>query len=318
MESSGSKVHGFICGMPRSGTTWISQCVGASEKVSVFGETQYWGKKYLNTEGKLYKKEDIKHIIKNMWSFIYKKGHKKSIKGILDDEEDEICKYPRTPKNLFNKICEKVSKKQKTEKVMEKTPHHINYIDRIAQTYENARFLITKRNPYDFALSYKHQKDRRKGKEKKQFSRMYHPIGVSLVYRGYCRSINKAISDYPERTLVVSIEEIKKSPDREIDKIYSFFEIEGERFVLPPHNSSFPEGDKPTLNSEDLFFINLFSGDSAKKMGYKLKERPNIDSEILKSFARAPKWAKNVLSNMKSRSESPYQYIYNWAKKIFR
>jgi hypothetical protein len=114
------------------------------------------------------------------------------------------------------------------------------------------------------------------------------------------------------------MEEIKKSPEKEIDKIYSFFKIKGERFVLPPRNSSFPESDKPTLNSEDLFFINLLSGDSVKKVGYKLKERPNIDSKILKSLARAPKWAKNVLSNMKSRSENPYQYIYNWAKKIFR
>ncbi len=53
-----TKLLGFIVGMSRSGTTWLSNSLNAHPSVAVFGETGFWGKMYIVPKGQTYCPDD--------------------------------------------------------------------------------------------------------------------------------------------------------------------------------------------------------------------------------------------------------------------
>ena len=50
-DNDNCAVH-YICGMPRSGTTWMDACLSSHAACASLGETLYWGRGYISPKNR--------------------------------------------------------------------------------------------------------------------------------------------------------------------------------------------------------------------------------------------------------------------------
>jgi hypothetical protein len=303
---------GFIVGMSRAGTQWMARGLGSHPETVAFGETQFWGKKYVEPSRNYYTEDEVQRIIEGLPGVILSQGEPKQIKSIVDRRIDPTSEISLTPKGLFDRICQVVAASEGKSYAVEKTPHHINHLGRIAEAYPKARFVVMARSPYEFMRSYKHQGDRKPEDVRQAFKRMYHPVGCALVYRGYARSIRRALHDYPTRTLQVTLGDVKSDAEAALEKAQRFFGLEASAPVPPPTNSSFPEGESPSLDAEDLFWMNTIAGWEIQVLGYEMRNSDISSLDVARSAARVPRWGGRALSMLWAQSSAPIQYVAQW------
>jgi len=307
-----SPVLGFVVGMSRAGTTWMARALGSHPDVVAFGETQYWGKKYRSPDGEGYARNEVQQIIEEIPGSILSQGRRVSFKKILDDGAVSNTVEHASPKALFDWISRAAAAHEDKTCAVEKTPHHVNYLDRIVEVYPEARFVVMARAPYDFMLSYKHQGDRKPEAVRRTFRKLYHPIGCALVYRGYARSIRNALHQHSDQTLLVTLQDVKSDARAVLEEAQEFLGVEPSASVPPPSNSSFPDERSPSLASEDLFWMNALAGREIQALGYRMQESDISFTEAVQSLARVPPWAGRALSTLWSQSPNPVQYAVQW------
>jgi antitoxin (DNA-binding transcriptional repressor) of toxin-antitoxin stability system len=309
---------GFIVGMPRAGTTWMSRCLSQHPEIAVFGETAYWGRNYVMPEGDKYNKKEYNKIIKYIpASSIFRTGKKdlylgkeikKEIKGLIKSEKRI------DPKSLFDRYCSIVSNTTNKKRILEKTPHHVNYIKRIRSYYPDAKFIIMYRRPYEFMLSYKHQGDRKKSNVRKNFKKLYHPIGCSLVYKNYISSINRD-EEYNENTIKIKLRDVKNSPKNVIQRVEKFLEVKVTNKGTPKaKNSSFPKSKKSSLDSIDIFWMNTIAGKKIEEAGFEVTKSSVKSLDVIKSIIAIPSWALYSIQKLNERVPHVMSYI----KKIMK
>jgi hypothetical protein len=209
-------------------------------------------------------------------------------------------------------IASILAEEEGAQYVVEKTPHHINYVQRIAEAYPEAKFIVMARDPYGFMLSYKHQGDRQVPKERKRFKKLYHPLGCALVYRGYARSIQCALSSHPDRVKLVRLRELKEDSEAVIRELERFLEVDTVAFTSPPKNSSFPGRTPPTLDPADIFWMNAVASRDLQALGYEVREGPRDYTDVGKSFLRIPAWGIRATATLWEQSRRPVHYITRW------
>lgn len=241
-----SPLIAFIVGHSRGATTWMSRCLGSHPDVSVFGESMYWGRKFVNPSKEGYYSNDQINYILNRLKNEGIIGHgvgnlrhitHENISTVIDDTLASDGLNNITPADFFDKLCKMVANVENKPWVIEKTPHHLNFIDRIKNAFPKVKFVIMLREPYGFMLSYKHQQDRLKSlsaKEKREKQRMYHPFGCSLVWKQYVRSARRAIIKYPEDTHLVKFEHVIENPQKVLRGVQEFLNIAPTEDILYP------------------------------------------------------------------------------------
>jgi hypothetical protein len=309
---SESPVLGFVVGMSRAGTTWMARALGSHLDVVAFGETQYWGKKYRSPEGDVYARDEVQHIIEEIPGSILSQEEGTSLQKILEDRAVSNLAERASPKALFDRISRAAAAQEGKSSAVEKTPHHVNHLDQIAEAYPEARFIVMARAPYDFMLSYKHQGDRKPKAVRQEFKSLYHPIGCALVYRGYAQSIQSALRQYPDRTLLVTLDEVKSDAGSALATAQRFLGIEPSAPVPPPSNSSFPGERSPSLAPEDLFWMNAMAAREIQTLGYETRGSSISLSSAVRSLARVPPWALRAFSKLWSQSPNPVRYAAQW------
>ena len=314
-----TKLLGFIVGMSRSGTTWLSNSLNAHPSVTVFGETGFWGKMHIVPKGRTYCPADYQQILEGL------KGL--DTQSLADGRYDYYSLSQRlfaklqdknsslSPRELFDSLCEEIAAVDGKDKVLEKTPHHLNWLDRILHAYPEAKILITYRNPYDFMLSYKHQSDRKPEPLRTELKKMYHPLGCAIVYRGYVNSILKASSRYGKQCLIVDFERIKSEPDDLLVEIQQFFGLRQlEKLAPTATNTSFPKAKKPELRADDYFWMNIIAGKQLEKLWFSRKRGSVRPILVACSLLKLPIWCYNVFRHFSKRSARPLAYLLRWLK----
>jgi hypothetical protein len=320
-EVEASPLLGFIVGMSRSGTEWLSLCLNTHPDVAVIGETSYWGRKYVPpaSDGTYHDSqlEQVKNFQSGGAPTTEATKHLYGKKGIVSREIDE---YQRaginpTPERLFCNLCLHVASRENKSFVIEKTPHHVRYIDKISRLYPMSRFVIMSRGPYSFMLSYKHQGDRMRGEASVGFGKLYHPIGCALIYRGYVRSIIRGLDCVGSRGLHVDMDDILSEPCSTIEKVELFFGLDNLSQTLAAANSSFPEAKRPELSPVDRFWINILAGREIKKIGYRMQKVRASNIEVLKSLLKLLPWIFGMLNKFyKIQGIRSLVYLSNWLK----
>ena len=197
----------FILGMPRAGTQAMMRALNADSSVAAFGETLYWGRNWVepNEHGEL-DAESIERIASS-----FDNNHLVPSEGtgsIADDgyalgakaaEAVRTCTPGMNPGEVFARMCEGVLEYTQRSYWVEKTPHHLQHLDRITRYMPNARFVVMLRSPASFLRSYKHQGDRKDPETRKKFHRLYHPALASLVGRGTYRASINAATRWPDQ-----------------------------------------------------------------------------------------------------------------------
>lgn len=298
----------FICGMSRGGTTWLGNCLNEHPQVAVFGESLYWGRNYIApTDADCYTQDEVKKVLqllsRDCKAFLGDEvGNLKQIdrdgwKLLLGAIEIEKC----SPAALFQKVCEQVGEGEGVDFVVEKTPHHVNWIPRILSSYSDAKFVVMVRDPYGFMLSYKHQGDRKHESAKKDFKALYHPLACAYIWRNYMKSALCMHQSYEGQTLVVRFEELRSSPEECWSDVLHFWNIPFVPLVLSDDcNSSFT-GDKHSLEPIDIFWMNLVAARLIRSGGYsKIKSGVSL-GEVLSSLCALFKWIFSASKLLRSR-----------------
>lgn len=317
------EVRGFIVGMSRSGTRWLAECLNTHPDVVAIGETSFWGRRYVQPahDGR-YTKAHLELLQRRQ------RGGNRTTpaslkmsgeKGIFSQVIREHIKKGTapSPKEIFDQACAEIARVENKRYVVEKTPHHINWMERIVAAYPHAKFVVMVREPYGFMLSYKHQGDRKEGSK---FNEIYHPLGCALVYRGYMRSVRRVLSRYGSRMMLVYTHDLSLEPEHTLGGIQAFLGLPVEDILLPPRNTSFPTGKRAQLQADDVFWMNLVAGKEIK-MHVDTPLTPTSDNSTsnfiatLRSFFTIPLWGiRTALHMRKMLGSSTFTYLRHWIR----
>jgi hypothetical protein len=315
----------FVVGMSRSGTNWVSRLLNAHPEVASFGESTFWGRGYVppGPDG-AYDRAQLDRTLKHLRGCrIGPAGDGPgALRTVTDETRSRIVaeafegvEPPVTPAEVFCRYCRAIAAAEGKRHWVEKTPHHVNWVDRIVAALPAARMVVMVREPYAFMLSYKHQGDRMAEDRRRLFHRLYHPLGCAMVWRGYMRSIVDGARRFPDQMLVVELDALTGSPEK-LAEIQSFLELPVEPDLLarvPPSNTSFPGAERPELGADDLFWMRLVSGRTMRRAGYRPRAIAWRPVAILGSFARLPVWTFHVLKDMRTRvGGGLFRYLWRW------
>lgn len=306
-------IKAFIVGMPRSGSTWLMHQINNTNNIVSFGETAFWGKLDMSRQD-LYDVEKIDLLLAKLKEQDLDQidicsnegGQLKVISNVLENVRKKYERISR--KDLFNQITCAILKAENKKYAIEKTPHHINYVDLISRNYPNCLFIVMKRAPWEFMLSYKSQGLRKGNKDQADFKNYYHPIGCSLVYKKYQKAIDRTIKEYESRALLIRTEDIASNSKKVIDSMSRFLDSNIKLMKTQKINSSY-EGieNKPKLDPIDYFWMSKINNlHPPKGSSVSLVE-------ILKSIFVIPIWGVNVIRIMKKHSgKGVISYLIKW------
>jgi hypothetical protein len=278
----------LIVGMPRAGTTWLSQCLNQHPDVTAFGETRFWGKSFVAPDaGQLYDRTSLERVkarllAKPLETTIHIPGPgmmsslgAQNIKSII-----RIAFEGYTggvgPGDVFLSVAAQIARAEGKKLWVEKTPHHIYHVNRILKYLPSARFIITIRNPYSFVLSYKYQRGyQRNAESRRRYEARYHPLVPALVWTRCWRATQQALRDHPDQAMLVRMEDIESNPLDVVKRAESFFmlrhnpEVKG---LSAKVNSSFEDGSKSNLLNCEIAWMNLIAGARVREAGYQPQE----------------------------------------------
>ncbi len=318
-------VH-FIMGMPRSGTTWLSKMLNHHPNVVVFGETLYWGRGFVepNKEG-YYAAEQVRQVtdlLKTRMGPLLR-GEQGNLKNIdkeqwvylLDSLASSLEQTAPTPKELFDEVVRMIAQKEGAAVAVEKTPHHILWLDRILTHYPASRIVVLKREPYSWLLSYKHISNRKHGAPRRIAEQIYHPINAANIWRSYAQAIKQA-ERWGEQVLVVDYQEIATKAEETSQKIQQHLQVplyQGLANQIERDNSSF-EGQhtRPHLALDDIFWMNTIAARAMTRAGYVQQSQPMVTTilPVLASLARLPMWSWHTYSHLnRVVPGSAYKYV---------
>jgi len=316
----------FIAGMSRGGTTWMNRVFNEHPSLASFGETAFWGRCYIEpgSDGQ-YNQSQLERVVGRLKKINLGPGNtspgglkyinKATQPGVVEQAFTAVC-APISPAEVFDRFCQAIAQAEGKPCWIEKTPHHVLWLKRIFQAMPGSKVLIMTRSPYAFMLSYKHQGDRKAPANRKLFHRLYHPIGCSLVYRGYVRAIRLSVADYADKVMVTSIEEIQADPDGVFQRIQKYFELTVVQRLadkVGPVNSSFPSGRKPRLGSEDIFWMNLIAGREIRRAGFPWQTERYRFWSVVGSVLTIPVWGFHVaVLFFKKQGLGSIGYLWKW------
>ena len=198
----------FIIGMPRSGTTLVSNLINASEEIYIPEETHFfqlksqWNKKSFDTF-----KNDFLDLDKNTY-----------LKGLdITNKDKNIINKSSSYKEIFESICKLKAKKKGIDRWGEKTPIHFEYIDEINEYFPRAKFVNIIRDPRDVINSI-----------------LASGWGNDQIYRRlsmYKQNIKKYNVEQ-KNILNIKYEELVKNPENTVKSIYKFLGLHFNNEIL--------------------------------------------------------------------------------------
>lgn len=308
-------VAGFIVGMARAGTSWLAEALHRHPQMAVFGESAFWGRHYVapGADGR-YSAEGLQRLRQTVGS-----THMRSAEP-GDSSEDVTALFHEvldafersgtqpTPREVFDQLAAAVGSTGKKPLVLEKTPHHVNWLKRIRHAYPRARVVVMVRDPYGFMRSYKHQGDRKRPDVQGRFRARYHPAACALVYRRSLASARAARS--VPGTLHVHFDDVRHMPDRVLDEVQAFLGLAPASLTVPPSNSSFPQGARPDLDPIDVFWMNRIAGREIRRAGYAVRPSGAGPAAVARSLLGLPAWLGTVYGH-KTLS---LRYLIRWLR----
>jgi hypothetical protein len=287
----------------------------------------FWGRKYVKPAANgYYTAEQVDYIIdilktrRGVREFLWEKeGCLNNVNldnwpAVIEKAKPEPYR-PITSKDLFIRICQTIADREGANLVVEKTPHHINYLDRIHQAIPNAQFIVMWRDTYEFVLSLKHMIDREPESIRRSLARRHHPLGRAWAWRGYARSVIKARQKYCNSALFISFNEIRNAPQDLLSRTIDFLNLEQADIMLPGQNTAFPSGHRPHLQPDDIFWINLLCSRPMRDLGVSKRPYKLAPLKILISILKVPLWILNLFLSLRQiQTARPTAYLFHWIK----
>jgi len=317
----------LIMGMPRAATTWMCKCLNAHPDAAAFGESSIWGRAFVEPqEDGTYDAAQLKWIVDRL-----KDGG--VLKSTLGDQPGCLqhlteASFPQhldrafdgaerlTPREVHQCMAAAVAEGEGKPCAIEKSPHHLMWLDRIMTYAPDAKCIVMLREPYGFMLSYKHWIGR-DDYARKRFRQRYHPIACALVWKAYMRAAAEAGRKYGNQLLFVHVEDVKRDAQAVLAEAQRFFGLSVVPLAdkVPPDNTSFQQRKRPELRGADVFWMNRIAGNVARQAGYDLKPVGGDWLGILWSIMRMPAWALQNVGPLRRQIRGSFlRYLWNWVR----
>jgi len=312
-DVTAGRVH-FIVGMSLSGITPLSRCLNLHPDVAVFGESRFFGRCYVEPSlAAGYDAAELGRILRVLRQFRWRAtvgdepGCLRKVSLVqfrrLLEETFSRAKTPIPPGALFTMLAERVADAEGKRYAFEKTPHHLNWVDRIVRHLPASRFVVFRCEPYAFARFHHAQ------------GALYHPLATALLWRGYMRSYERAARRYPDRIVVVDASELVRDGTAALNRVQQFFGLEllDLSGPLAPFSSEFA-ASVARADPADVFWINLLCGRLMRRHGYARTWASLAARPILASLLSLPGWCIRALPWFKGTSGSVHSYLAHWLK----
>lgn len=312
-ETSPARTPGFIVGMSRAGTSWLAEALHRHPQVAVFGESAFWGRHYVapSADGR-YGPAALDDIRRSSGSSHMRTARPGGVDvaallRLVLDEAESSGERP-TPRDVFDALARTVSHTEDAPVIIEKTPHHVNWLGRIRHVYPDALAIVMMREPYGFMRSYKHQGDRKRADVRDRFQKRYHPIACALVYRRSLASAQRCLA-MPD-TCRVDFDAIRRTPGDVLAGVQTFLGLEPVDIIGPPSNSSFPSGVRPQLDPVDVFWMNRVAGRQIRHAGYSMQPSGARPGAVAHSLLRLPQW----IGTLRKDKNLSLRYLLRWLR----
>jgi hypothetical protein len=316
----------FIVGMARSGTTWLGRTLSAHPELAVFGESSFFGRLYVRPRPDgTYGNEELKRVaaIQREQDWCATTGDES---GCLTNTRTEDypalidsalggLQAPVSPADAFRSLASAIALSEGKPRVVEKTPHHVHWLDRIAASFPEARIVLVTRGPYGFMLSLRHLGDRIERRHRRALDRPFrHPLLCALAWRGYMLSVERALERYRDRILLVDSNSLRERPGDALALIQSFLGVElHELAPALAENSSFRDGRRPALEGQDVFWMNVVAGRVMSRHGYARERVPLRPARILSSLLMVPVSLAFVVFGLRRQVPGSFRaYLWRW------
>lgn len=280
----------------------MTRALNADPRVAAYGESLFWGRHWVEPgdDGRL-GADDLARAAELLRNNILVPYNGPG--ALAADPRDmpeagaaAILESPTgsEPAVVFKAIGEAIARCAGREIWVEKTPHHLQHLDRIFDAMPEARVLVMIREPEAFLRSYKHQGDRKSPEIRSRFHRLYHPMLASFVCRRTLQEARQAAVDWPESVMLVRLDEVRADPRGVMTRIRRHLELpDFEDAEFERSNSSF-EGiatpPKP-LGAAEIVWLRLLTGRISKAMGLPLPNRRIAPMRFLASVFGLIPWA---------------------------
>jgi hypothetical protein len=316
----------FVVGLPRSGSTWVARALGRHPDIAVFGETSFFGRLFVppRADG-TYGASELERVrcLQRTRGWRETTGDASPSPGgatadayaALVDVAVGRLTTPVRPAEVLSAISSEVARRERKSRVVEKTPHHVHWLPRLASSYPDARFVVTFRDPYEFAASFLALGRRLPTRMARALDLPWrHPLVAALFWRSYASAVERALARYPDRTLLVRLEEIRERPRDVLAAVQAFLE-------LPPvdlagtegANSSFAGGARSPPDGVTVAWMNAVSGRALRRSGYEQRRAnaslPSAALSLLTAPASVAATAARIPALVPG---SPLSYVRRW------
>jgi hypothetical protein len=306
-------VH-FIVGMSRCGITPLSRCLNLHPVIAAFGESRFFGRYYVQPETAAgYSTAQLGRILRLLRQFRWtatvgdEPGCLQNVSlerfRFLIEETFSSAQAPIPPGVLFTTLAGRIAAAEGKELALEKTPHHLNWLDRVVRHVPDARFVVFLCEPYAFASFHRDQ------------DAVYHPLATALLWRGYLRSYERALWRHGDRIVVVDAAELARDGASALARVQRFFGLEPRDLSEPlaPFSREFQARSRE-VDAVDIFWLNVLCGRLMRRHGYRRTWAPLAPSRLLGSFLSLPVWCMRVLPQLKGTSGSISTYLLHWLR----
>jgi hypothetical protein len=145
----------FVVGMSRGVTSWLSRCLSQHPDAFVFVESSYWGRAFVSpADGVMLSPREIELVLRSLRKARVMlrtrplPGSYTKLPEQLNGALHSIRREPMSPGQLYMRIMRCIADQEGASCIIEKTPHHINWVDRIVKHLPDARFIVMIREPY--------------------------------------------------------------------------------------------------------------------------------------------------------------------------
>lgn len=306
-ERTAPRLGGLVVGIARAGTRWMVEALHAHPSIAAFGETSFWGRRFVSPgpTGR-YDPPSLARLATRMaGANLQSTPLQRSSGELLGEALDNVGEQP-TPREVFDALVSAVGRAEGKELVVEKTPHHVNWLQRIRAAYPHVPVIVMVREPYGFMLSYKHQGERKGGPVGERFGARYHPAACAVVYRRSLKSALDALAD--AQTLRIEFDSLRTAPEETLADVQRFLGVTELPLAVRATNSSFTSGPRPTLDPIDVFWMNCLAGGTIRRAGYGLQKSSVGMGVVLCSLASLPSWFKAI----RATRDLPLGYLARW------
>lgn len=211
----------FVVGVPRSGTTLLVSILSRHSAVAVPPETSFfqrtYDRRFLFSLSNFFGRDRRGAMV----DFLFTNSRFLDLGLSKTSVLEKFGKYPVAYKFLFRSFLQVFAKMQGKNRIIEKTPIHLEYVDTILSWYPDAKIVHIIRDGRDVSASLM------------QVAWTHKNLDHHAAYWAWCvRTARKLEHKYPKNFYTVKFEELISAPKKTIRSVCEFLGLEFEASML--------------------------------------------------------------------------------------